>query len=62
VLLAVFDRRRPWWADEPAVPVDPIGRHAARDIVVFPIVGLGVGVLVALGVLTVPRRPRRKSC
>ncbi len=47
---AVFDRRRPWWPEEPGFPIDPIGGGAKRSLRMAVVLGAVVCLALALGV------------
>ena len=51
VWVLVFDRRRPWWPDEPSLPVDPVGANLAKKLALFAGLGIGAAVLGLVGVL-----------
>ena len=46
----MFDRRRPWWPDEPELEVDPIATNAGRKILLF-----GIAAVAGLLLMVVPR-------
>jgi hypothetical protein len=51
VWVLVFDRRRPWWPDEPTVAVDPVAANLGRKVAVFAAIGIAAAVLGLTGVL-----------